>query len=264
MKLSSPIHVLKNQAKLLKKEKAIPMVEALNSIAEREGFSSWSLLKSKQPNELPNSYDEILNYFNEGDLVLIGARPGTGKTNFSIGLLVRAIQKKEVKNYYFTLSEVHKDLAGRIASYDESIGAHNPFLGYSYSNDIQASYIIKNTQQEISKGSLIVIDYLQLLDERRINETLQDQVEALKAYAKKTGCIIIFISQLNREIENRIDRKPTLDDIRLPNPLDLSLMNKIVLLFRESVDADKADILFFKPKIHTLSVRWDSKAVRFS
>jgi len=77
MKLSSPVHILKNQAKHLKREKAISMTEALDSIAEREGYSSWSLLKSKQSSVMPSSYAEVLNYFNEGDLVLIGSRPRT-------------------------------------------------------------------------------------------------------------------------------------------------------------------------------------------
>jgi replicative DNA helicase len=264
MKLSSPIHILKQQAKLLKRDKEISMAKALDIIAMKEGYTSWSLLNFKQADVLPRSYSEVLSYLNEGDLVLIGARPGTGKTSFSIGLLVQAIQKKEAKNYYFTLSEVHKDLAGRIASYDKSIGGNNPFLGYSYSNDIQASYIIKNTEQDISKGSLIVIDYLQLLDEKRTNDALQVQIERLKVFAKKTGCIIIFISQLTREIENRDDRKPTINDIRLPNPLDLKLMNKIILLFREDIHSTRADVLFFKPKSHSFCINWDSHKVKFS
>jgi cell division protein FtsB len=47
MKLSAPVHVLKDQAKKLKREQSISMIDALNSIAKREGFSSWSLLQSK-------------------------------------------------------------------------------------------------------------------------------------------------------------------------------------------------------------------------
>lgn len=263
MKLSSPIHVLKSQAKKLKKSQSITMTEALNKIAEKEGYTSWSLLQSQNSNPYPNSYSEILDFFNEGDLVLIGARPTTGKTSFSIGMLVKAIQRKKAKNFYFTLSEVHKDLAGRVAAYDESIGGNNPYFGYSYSNDIQASYIIKNTESEISKGSLIVIDYLQLLDERRINDPLQKQVEDLKSYAKRTGCIIIFISQLDREIENRTNQKPTINDIRLPNPLDLTLFNKMILLYRVSKASEVADVLFIKPKEFNLSVNWDSNKAKF-
>ena len=61
MKLSAPIHVLKSQAKSLKKVELITMTEALNKIATQEGFSSWSLLQSKRDSVLPNSYDEVLD-----------------------------------------------------------------------------------------------------------------------------------------------------------------------------------------------------------
>ena len=88
MKLSAPIHVLKAQAQQLKKEKSITNTEALDLIAKREGFNSWSLLQSKKEEMFPNSYDEILDFFNPGDIILIGARPGKGKTVFTIGLLV--------------------------------------------------------------------------------------------------------------------------------------------------------------------------------
>ena len=44
MKLSAPLYHLKRQAKLLSRAEKIPLHEALNRIAEREGFSGWSLL----------------------------------------------------------------------------------------------------------------------------------------------------------------------------------------------------------------------------
>jgi len=47
MKLSAPIPVLKEQAKRLAKEQGITKTEALNSIARREGFSSWSILSAR-------------------------------------------------------------------------------------------------------------------------------------------------------------------------------------------------------------------------
>jgi len=266
MKLSSPIHVLKSQGKALKKSKSITMSEALNEIAKREGYSSWSLLQVKHSNPFPNSYSEILDFFNKGDLVLIGARPGMGKTSFTIGLFVQAIQKKIAPNFLFTLSEVKKDIIGRIATYDETIGHVNEHIGYvgvDYSNEICADYIIEKTKYTITEQSVIVVDYLQLLDEKRTNPPIQEQVEKLKKYAKETGCIIIFISQVRREVENQDIAIPFLEDIRLPNPLDLSLLNKIILLYNEQQDSREMQVNFCRPSQHQLKVNFDKRNIKF-
>lgn len=264
MKLSAPIHVLKAEAQLLKKEKSITNTEALDLIAKREGFDSWSLLQSKKDDMFPKSYNEILGFFNPGDIALIGARPSKGKTVFTMGLFVQAIQKKASKNFCFSLAEVHKDIAKRIAVYDESLGENNAYFELDYSNDISADYIIEKTKKSISKGSLIVIDYLQLLDEKRSNPPLQVQVEKLKNYAKEKECVVIFISQLGRELENRADKKPTMDDIRLPNPLELKFFNKIMLLHKEDQKSAVVDVLFYRPKEFSFKVGWDSSSKFYS
>lgn len=263
MKLSAPIHVLKAQAKALKREQSLTMIAALDLVAAREGYSSWSLLHTKNSDPFPTKYDELLGFFNEGDLVVIGARPNMGKTSFSIGLLVQAVQRRVARNYYFTLAEVHRDVAGRIANYDESIGENNDFLELDYSNDISADYIIAKAEKNISKGSLIVVDYLQLLDEKRVNPPLQDQIEKLKRFAKEKSCIIIFISQIKREVEGLRDSRPTLKDIRLPNKLDLKLMNKVLLLYRARKDDSEVDVMFYRPKEHQFRVGWDSDKIKF-
>ncbi|MBT4790511.1 MAG: DNA helicase [Halobacteriovoraceae bacterium] len=263
MKLSAPIHILKSKAKSLKKSELITMTEALDKIANKEGFGSWSLLQSKSSDVLPRSYDEILDFFNGGDLVLIGARPSYGKTSFTIGLFVKAIQLKRSKSYYFTLSETHKDVAGRIGIYDGYIGRNDELFELNYSNDICADYIISHTKGDIGNNSVIVIDYLQLLDEKRINEPLQVQIEKLKKYAKEKNCIIIFISQVNREIEYQNDRRPTKDDIRLPNPLDISLLNKIIFLFREQDDSKEVEVSFSGKLEHLFKIGWDRGETKF-
>lgn len=260
MKLSAPIHVLKSQAQLLRKEKAITLTSALDLIAKREGYNSWSLLQSKKEEMFPTSYDEILDFFNPGDIVLVGARPGKGKTMFTIGLFVQAIQKKLAPNYIFSLSEIPKDIAGRMGIYDESMIKNNDYIGYvglDYSNEISADHIIEKTKYTISKKSVIVVDYLQLLDEKRSNPTLQEQVLKLKNYAKEKESIVIFISQLNRELEYRDDKKPVMDDIRLPNPLELKFFNKIILLHKDESNPHMVDVLFYRPKEFTFKVGWD-------
>ena len=262
MKLSAPIHILKAQAQQLKKEKSITNTEALDLIARREGYSSWSLLQSKKDDMFPKSYDEILDFFNPGDIVLVGARPSKGKTLFTIGLFVQAIQKKLAPNYFFTLSEIHKDIANRIAVYDESIGNINEHLGYvavDFSDEISADYIIERTKGSISKKSIIVIDYLQLLDEKKSNPSLEEQVLKLKNYAKEKESIVIFISQLQREVENRTDKRPIMEDVRLPNPLDLKFFNKVIMLHKKDDTADEVDVIFYRPKEFSFKVGWKNK-----
>lgn len=239
MKLSAPIHVLKSQAKKLKTERSIPLNEALDLIANDEGFNSWSLLQSKAKERLPTQSNEILSYLNEGDLILIASRPGLGKTTFTLKLLHQAMKEKR-ESFFFSLEYTHRDVAMKMASIDESIGYHNPLLKFDFSDEISAEYIIKKTKESIKSGSVIGIDYLQLLDQKRTNPEIQEQVNDLKTYAKDKGCIIIFISQVDRKFEY-VEKEPSLRDIRLPNPIDLNIFNKVIFL-----ENDKKS--FIRPK----------------
>ncbi len=267
MNLSAPIHVLKSKAKKLKKDQGLTQVESLTLVAKEEGFSSWSLLMSKNDEIMPTNYDDILEYFKPGDLVLIGARPTLGKTSFTIGLFVKQIEKKEQKSFFFTLSKTHKGLAGRISKYNEFIGYNEELFELDYSNDINAEYIIKRTKNEIKPGSIIVIDYLQMLDEKRVNPPLEVQVLKLKKFAKKTGAIVIFLSQIKRELEYQgLDKQePDFSDIRLPNPLDLKLINKTIFIYKRMYENDKRVILFKKKNgiDHRFTLGWSSEKYRF-
>jgi len=229
VKLSAPIFVLKSQAKELKRTKSITMTEALNLIARREGYSSWSLLRSKARDLFPKTREEILGYLNPGDLMLIGSRPGLGKTKFTLQVLMQAASEGR-KCFFFTLEYSRREVASRVAELDESIGETRQKLSFDFSDEISSSYIIRRTKGFLEPGSVIAIDYLQLLDQKRSKPELQTQVEELKKYAKEQECIIIFVSQVDRSFEGKGKTHPTLEDVRLPNPLDLRLFNKSMFL----------------------------------
>ena len=76
----------------------------------------------------------------------------------------------------------------------------------------------------------MVIDYLQLLDQRRETPELMVQVLALKSFAKERGLILVFISQIERSYDPSAKPCPDLGDVRLPNPLDLKLFDKTCFL----------------------------------
>ena len=260
MKLSAPIHVLKSQAKLLKKDLGISSVQSLNQIARREGYNSWSLLKSKEKDIYPDSYYDLLDFFNNGDLILIGARPGQGKTSFSIGLFVKAVHKGRAPNYIFTLSETPNGIIRRVNYYDPKLEPDNKSFNLDYSNDICADYIIKVTKPNIKEGSMIVIDYLQLLDEKRINPPLNNQIQVLKRYAKEQKCKIIFISQIKREIELQNDQTPTINDIRTPNPFDIKLINKVIFLHNKNPQTlREIQVIINGKQPHSFPVKYSSK-----
>ena len=110
---------------------------------------------------------------------------------------------------------------------------------------------------------MIVIDYLQLLDEKRVNPPLQKQVETLKAYAKEKNCIVIFLSQVKREIEYKNDRRPTKEDVRLPNPLDTNLFNKMIFLYRPKDDSKEVEVSFSGKSNHVFTVGWNKYKIKF-
>jgi len=78
MRLSAPIYQLKRRAKLIARDEKIALHEALNRVAREEGYAEWSLLSSQTAMHL--SSKTMLSRLADGDMLLVGARPGHGKT----------------------------------------------------------------------------------------------------------------------------------------------------------------------------------------
>ncbi|WOF73489.1 DNA helicase [Parvibaculaceae bacterium PLY_AMNH_Bact1] len=226
MRLSAPIYRLKRQAKLLARKTGVPLNEALNQIAKEEGFTSWSLLASQYAAERPAI--RILSELQQGDLVLLGARPEHGKTLMALEIITEAI-KGGAEGAFFTLDYNDTDVLHRL----ESIGCNPQALGTTFlldtSDEIDADHIVEQLNGK-PRGTLVAIDYLQVLDQRRSSPEINQQIETLRAWAKEAGHIILLISQIDRKYELAANGLPTLADVRTPNPLDLSLFTKCCFL----------------------------------
>lgn len=80
--------------------------------------------------------------------------------------------------------------------------------------------------QAAPHGTLIVIDCLQLVDQKRENPASMAQVRLLKSFAEARGLIVVFISRIDRSYDPARKPCPDIADVRLPNPPDLSLFSK--------------------------------------
>ncbi|MFK4486054.1 DNA helicase [Bradyrhizobium sp. USDA 336] len=222
MKLSAPIYHLKRKARRLSREAGIPLHDALDRIAATEGFSAWSMLAAKAAALTPAS--KLFPQFRPGDLVLVGARPGLGKTLMSLELAVEAM-KSGHRAAFFSLEYTEKDVLDRLRAIGVEPAQFVKLFEVDCSDAISADYIVKQ-MEAAPRGTFVVIDYLQLLDQRRENPDLTVQVRALRSFARDTGLIVVFISQIDRSYDSAGKPCPDLSDVRLPNPLDLKLFDK--------------------------------------
>ena len=87
MKLSFPIYKLKRRARLMARESSIPLHEALDQLAAAEGSRSWSHLVASATDK---PADRLLNELSAGNLLLLAARPGQGKTLLALDLAMAA------------------------------------------------------------------------------------------------------------------------------------------------------------------------------
>ena len=226
LKMSAPIYRLKRRARVLSRAKHIPLNAALDRVAGEEGFSSWSLLAARAAAAGPSR--ELLARLNPGDLVLLAARPGHGKTLMSLELIVEAI-KRGRHGIFFTFEYNENEVLNRIRRITGDPAILGDRFAIDTSDSINADYII-NRLATAPSSAVVVVDYLQLLDQRRENPTLMAQVRALKSFAADRGLIIVFISQIDRSYDPSSRPCPGLEDVRLPNPLDLRLFDKTCFL----------------------------------
>lgn len=220
MKLSAPIYRLKQKAKRLSQDAGLPLYEALDRVAAAEGLARWSLLASKAASRTPA--EQLYDWLEPGELLLLGARPGQGKTLMALQLASQAALHGH-RATFFTLEYTERQVRDRLRRLDA--GSFGESLEIDCSDNIDADYIARKLETA-APGSLVVIDYLQLLDQKRDQPSLEDQVRALRSLARERRLKMVFVSQVSRSYEMSEKPFPDMDDVRLPNPLDLGYFEK--------------------------------------
>lgn len=226
MKLTAPIHRLKRKAKLKARAGGVPLHAALDAVALEEGFPRWSLLAARH-GEM-SAGKAVLDQLSSGDLLLVAARPGQGKTLLALEIAIEAARAGRDATF-FTLEYSQSDIAGRFVALNVDPGTLGGRFTFDVSDGIDAEYIVR-AMSDAAPGAVAVVDYLQILDQRREAPDLETQVRQLKGFARERGMILVFISQIDRGYDPAKNPVPGWADVRLPNPLDLALFDKGVFM----------------------------------
>jgi replicative DNA helicase len=186
--------------------------------------------------------DKMLIQMGKGDLVIVGARPGMGKTSFALNIATNVAKFSKKAVAIFSLEMSGEQLVTRLLSsealvdssrlrtgqlktedWDNIAGVISTLSGCDiYIDDTSAitSAEMKSKLRRISNLGLVVIDYIGLMQSTANTDNRAQQVgeisRNLKIMAKDFGIPIVCCAQLNRGTESRAGdgKKPTLADLR--------------------------------------------------
>ena len=184
--------------------------------------------------------DRVLVGMGNSDLVLVGARPGMGKTSFALNIATNVAQSTKKKVCIFSLEMSAEQLVSRVLSSEALVDSYELRSGKLSSDSWEkiadassrlasCDILIDDTSglsvtemkaklRRIDNLGLVVVDYLQLMQsDRKIDNRVQEVADisrALKIMAKELNVPIICCAQLSRGPESRTDKKPMLSDLR--------------------------------------------------
>jgi replicative DNA helicase len=208
-------------------------------------------------------FDKLTAGLQPGDLVIVAGRPSMGKTTLAVNMAENAAIGSKVPTAIFSMEMPAEQLAFRMIS---SLGrvdqthlrtGNFPDEDWSRINTAvqlmsEAPVFIDDTpslspseirararrlQREHGLG-LVVVDYLQLMQVPGNNENRATEISeisrGLKALAKEMSCPVIALSQLNRGVEQRTDKRPVMSDLRESGAIEQDA-DIIVFIYREEV-----------------------------
>ncbi|NLO11399.1 MAG: replicative DNA helicase [Candidatus Cloacimonetes bacterium] len=189
--------------------------------------------------------DKLTGGFRPGQFIIIAARPAMGKTSLALNIASNAAVNQAKKVGVFTMEMAADEVVMRMFASAAEVNMENMLKGYGMNEEVlrrimQASDVLSTKQiyidesgtnspldiraktrrlaAEVGGLDLILIDYLQLMTLPRDRENRQQEISeisrALKILAKDMKIPVIALSQLNRGLENRDDKRPRLADLR--------------------------------------------------
>ena len=208
--------------------------------------------------------DRMLAGIGDSDFVLIGARPGMGKTSFALNIATNVALMTNKKVAIFSLEMSDEQLATRILSSTAMVDSYSLRTGnisqadwsklasaidklspariiIDDTSDITVSEMKAKLRREGNIG-MVVIDYLQLMHGKKSTDNRVQEVaeitRGLKLLAKDLRVPVICCSQLSRSTEGRNTKKPQLSDLRESGSIEQDA-DSVIFIYRDDYYDDK-------------------------
>ncbi len=217
---------------------------------------------------IPSGFDGLdrqTNGFQRSDLIVIACRPSIGKTSFSLGLARHAATKKKLPVLFFSLEMSKEQIVTRLLAAEAKVDSTKIRSGdladQDWSKLTRAAGILadaplfiddtaaltvlemraKARRLKSQQGDLgmIIVDYLQIMGTPKYSESREKAISeisrSLKALAKELNVPVIALSQLNRGIESRQEKRPMMSDIRESGAIEQDA-DVIIFIHRDNAD----------------------------
>ncbi len=224
--------------------------------------------------------DKVTGGFYGSDLLIVAARPSMGKTSLVLNFAINVAKKAKGSVAFFSIEMSSKQLVRRMISMISGIGLsilkkanlskyvydkladacdelYNLPIFIDDTSDISPLEMRgKCRRLKQSQGlSMVVVDYLQLMKgskrtENRVQE-ISDIARGLKSLAKEFDVPVIALSQLNRSVENREDKRPMLSDIRESGSIEAEA-DLVMFIYRDA---------YYKAKETAEEIEYDENRV---
>ena len=220
--------------------------------------------KPGQINGIPTGITELdkkLLGMRAGQLIILAARPGMGKTALGVNMAVHAAKTTDLPVVIFSLEMFAQELSMRILSSETGVSSNSiKSLDFSPKDLREISKTIPKISQypiHISDSSsvsifdiqsqcrklksqyglgLVVVDYIQLMRPHNGKIPREQQISeisrGLKHLSKEMECPVIALSQLNRSAEARTDKRPMVSDLRESGSLEQDA-DVVMLIYRD-------------------------------
>ncbi|GAB3260921.1 replicative DNA helicase [Alteromonas gracilis] len=250
-----------------------PALDEIEAISERDG----------QMRGVPTGFaefDELTNGLQGGQMLIVAARPGMGKSTFALDLCRSASIANGLTSCYFSLEMGKSEMVMRLLSAEAKIPLGHIRNG-GMTEDDWAKLVPKMgqvsgapmfiddspnmTMMEIRAKArrlkqrhdlkLMIVDYLQLMTSGKKVESRQLEVSEfsrqIKLLAKELDIPVVALSQLNRGPEQRADKKPMISDLRESGSLEqdadiVVLLHRDDMYEKESQRPGEADLIVAK------------------